>query len=201
MNKILKIFAAISFIAILAGCQNDDYVNLSSEKSVSQSIEGTENNQTSSKEWDKTSEIVVYVSGAVKKPGVYRLCTGDRIYQAIESAGGMTSKAKKDCLNLADFLEDAQKIYVMSKREYKNSDTSEIQESNGDNENKGAFVNINTAGKEQLVTLPGIGETKAAAIIAYREENGSFLNVEDIKKVSGIGDATFSNIQSLITIK
>lgn len=198
MKNIIKIFAAISLIAIMSGCQNDDYVELSSDVSVTLPVESKESAQKESKHQDGASEIVVYVSGAVKKPGVYRLNAGDRIYQAIDLAGGMTSKAKKDCLNLADFLEDTQKIYVMSKKEYKNLNSKEIK---AENENNGDLVNINTAGKEQLISLPGIGETRAQAIIAYREEKGNFLEVEDIKNVSGIGDATFSNIQSLITVR
>ena len=121
-------------------------------------------------------------------------------------AGGMTKNAKKEALNLAETVVDSQNIHVMSKREYKRSVSknsfqkdSEISEARNDS-GKSGLIDINTATKETLTTLPGVGESKAAAIITYREENGQFSTIEDIKKVSGIGDATYDNLKDLITV-
>lgn len=185
----------------ITGCKENTEVSLSGEEAVSVS----DQKETIEEEVVKTAEsnkVVVYVNGAVKRPGVYTLKQGDRIYQAVDMAGGMTSKAQKDALNLAETVIDAQNIYIMTKKEYQNrkaenSNVHDEQESSAITD----LVNINSADAEGLTKLPGIGQSKAAAIIAYREENGSFSSKEDIKKVSGIGDATYANIEDLITIK
>ena len=117
-------------------------------------------------------------------------------------AGGLTKKAKQDLLNLAETVIDGQKIHVMSKKEYKRQNSVDDEDTKDGSSNDGSddLVNINTASESQLTKLPGIGPSKAAAIVAYREENGMFSSVENIKNVSGIGDATFSNIESMITV-
>ena len=196
-NKILK-FAVIIVMCIgLMACKKDDDL-----------IELTQNRQdvTTVEKNQETEQIVVYINGQVKKPGVYKLSKNSRLYQVVDMAGGMTKNAKKEALNLAETVVDSQNIHVMSKREYKRSASknsfqkdSEISEAKNDS-GKSGLIDINTATKETLTTLPGVGESKAAAIITYREENGQFSTIEDIKKVSGIGDATYDNLKDLITV-
>ena len=111
----------------------------------------------------------------------------------------MTKKAQKEYLNLAETVYDGQQIHILSKKEYKKSqeqDTDIVQNTDSDN----ALININTATPEELQSLSGVGETRAKAIIEYREKNGKFQTIEDIKNVSGIGDSTFENIQNDITV-
>lgn len=146
-----------------------------------------------------SEEIYVDVSGEVKNEGVYCVKSGSRLYQVIEKAGGFTKKAERQMLNLAETVCDGQKIQVLSKKQYKEqnaklSDDTRIQSTEND------LLDINTATAEQLTDLPGIGSTKAKAIVSYREEKGKFSSIEDLKNVSGIGDATFANIKSMITI-
>lgn len=213
MNKklIFKITVIMLMCFSVTACRKETDVSLSESTSMA-SLEQNESGQSDGVGNDKSYKVVVYVNGAVKRPGVYTLNEGDRIYQAIDMAGGMTSKAQKDAINLAETVTDAENIYVMTKREYKKSqaedlDGAEKQEKNSStadgrgNDANVELVNINTAGKEQLTTLPGVGDSKAAAIITYREENGSFSSKEDIKKVTGIGDATYANIEDMITIE
>ncbi|MGN0202913.1 MAG: helix-hairpin-helix domain-containing protein [Coprococcus sp.] len=137
-------------------------------------------------------KIYVYVCGKVNEPDVYELEPGARLFEAIEAAGGVCKEADLDRLNLADILEDGEKIYVPAEGE-----TVESSEDTEDKSSDGR-VNINTATVEQLQTLPGIGEAKANAIIAYRDANGAFASVEELREVPGIKDGIFGQIQSLI---
>lgn len=163
---------------------------------------GTVSGENTDWSQENSACIYVHISGAVKNPGVYSVAEGTRLYQVIGMAGGLTKKAKQDLLNLAETVIDGQKIHVMSKKEYKrqNSVDDEDTKDGSSNDESDDLVNINTASESQLTKLPGIGPSKATAIVAYREENGMFSSVENIKNVSGIGDATFSNIESMITV-
>lgn len=194
-KAIFRIIVIVCVCFLFAACEKEDVsVELSGE------AEHKEQKITGSKNENKGQDcIVVYVNGAVKHPGVYTMHPGDRIYQAVDMAGGMTSDARKDALNLAETIADAQNIHIMTKSEYRKGHKNNIRKQSGDTDTK--LVNINTADKEQLTILPGIGEAKAEAVIAYREEKGFFSSKEDIKKVSGIGEATYTNIKDLITIE
>ena len=139
-----------------------------------------------------TGKVIVHVAGAVVNPGVYTL-TGDvRVIDAIEAAGGMTDEADGDALNLAAPIEDGQKITVYTTAQTAGSGT-------GTGSNTG-LININTASQDELETLPGIGEVIAGNIIDYREDNGSFSSIEEIKNVNRIGDKLYEQIKDLITI-
>lgn len=142
-------------------------------------------------------EIYVYVCGCVANPGVYGSFEDMRIYQAIDMAGGMTAEADHNYLNMAEFLKDGQKIYVPSMSE----NLSVMTVMNGNSGSGGSMLNINTAGRDQLMTLPGIGESRADDIISYRSSNGLFKSIEDIKNVSGIKEAAFARIRELIVVK
>lgn len=137
-------------------------------------------------------EIMVYVCGAVKTPGVYSLTEKDRVVDAITLAGGVTEQAAEEYLNLAAYLQDGQKLYVPTVDEVRLWDAEEEKKN---------LVNINTADVEGLCTLPGIGESKARDIITYREKQGSFEQVEDIMKVPGIKEYLFLKIEDYITIE
>ena len=186
------------------------------------------------------SVVVVYVCGAVNNSGVYELSSGDRIADAIDAAGGFSTEAATEYLNLAMVVSDGMKIQVpttdeieeLEKAEAQSSSNNQVdgsadtsfvvtgdgkpvdtnkQNSEADNtsalsscdnasDSSNVLVNINTAGVDELCTLSGIGKSRADAIIAYRNENGPFKSIEDIKKVSGIKDKVFEQIKDSITV-
>ena len=147
---------------------------------------------------EKTN-ICVYVCGQIVNPGVYSLPEGSRVCDVFALAGGFTEGAATDYWNQARVLTDGEMIYVPTTEEVKDRpfDSSGTSQSDSDSSGK---VNINTASKEELMTLPGIGEAKALAIIAYRQENGSFSSLEEIMEVGGIGDGVFSKMKDYIEI-
>ena len=148
----------------------------------------------------ETGEIFVDIDGAVNKPGVYKVSEGTRLFQVIELAGGLTDGASTQSLNRAEAVYDGQKITVYS------SDTEGYSQDDTDGGVPaekgitGGKVNINTADSVTLQTIPGIGPSKAARIIEYRESQGRFKKIDDIKNVTGIGDMTFENIKGYITV-
>ena len=143
--------------------------------------------------------IYVHITGAVKKPGVYVFDKPPRVVEVVEEAGGFTKDAVKSEVNQAELVEDGVQIVIASKRERKTSDAGESggrgEPSAGD-----SLLDINTATKEELMTLTGIGESKAVSIITYRETNGKFRKIEDIKKITGIKDGIFEKIKSRIKV-
>ena len=162
------------------------------------------------KEKEEVGNIVVHITGAVKNKGILRLPEGSRISDAIEAAGGETKEADLDSINLAYTLEDGQKIYIPSQENKENNeqkqyittesgDTTNIKE-NSKIEGENEKVNINTANQSELETLPGIGPSLASRIIEYREQNGKFNSIEELKNVKGIGDAKFEDLKNSATI-
>lgn len=141
----------------------------------------------------KKKTIFIQITGAIHKPGVYEVCEGERIFKVVEQAGGLLEEASFESINQAMMAEDGQVIHVLTKEEYQNVQEPDIQDSN-------SKVNINRASKEQLMTLPGIGEGKAAQIIEYRQEHGSFAKIEDIMKISGIKEHLFEKIKDAICV-
>lgn len=142
--------------------------------------------------------IAVHVCGAVASPGVYQLEAGVRVIQAIEAAGGACAGAMQDYLNLAEIVNDGDKIYVPTKEEVE----SGYVQLNTDTVNETVLcVNINTATKSELMQLPGIGESKADSIISYREEHGYFKSAEDIMLINGIKEAVYRRIKDYIKVK
>lgn len=160
---------------------------------------------------DKNKEIIVHITGAVKKNGIVKLKDGARIYDAIEMAGGSTDDADLSKINLAYVLEDGQKVYIpkIGEINQENAEEEYITFEYGNNKNiiqdynKGGNekVNINTANQTELETLPGIGTATAEKIIDYRNKNGKFSSVEDIQNVKGIGNAKYENIKESICVK
>lgn len=141
--------------------------------------------------------LSVYICGAVKHPDVYQLLEGARIKDAVEKAGGFSKKADKNVINLAEKVTDGQQIYIPEEGSIASSEQVQTIDNNGNTSTK---IDLNTATKEQLMTLPGIGESKADAILAYREENGVFQTTEDLKKISGIKDGVFQKLKDLIIV-
>ena len=150
------------------------------------------------KEEVKTSkEIVVDIKGEVNKPGTYRLDDDKRLVDLITLAGGLTSRANTNEINLSEKLTDEMLIIIPSL----NSDTKEeVITKPVIKEKKDNKVSINNGTLEQLMTIKGIGESKARSIIEYREKNGRFVSIEDITKVSGIGLSTFEKIKDYIKV-
>jgi competence protein ComEA len=138
---------------------------------------------------NQDKEETVYVSGAVQKPGVFKIAAGSRILDAINIAGGFTSVADSSKLNLAKKIQDGIEINVP---EQQSKETGELKSS--------GKVNINTASQSELDSLPGIGPTLAERIIKYRTDKGAFQQLDDLKKVSGIGTSKFNKLKDRITI-
>ncbi len=146
---------------------------------------------------EETDIIYVQVSGAVNHPGVYEMPLGSRVFQALELAGGMTQEAQEKSINQAQTLEDGQMIWVPTVEEAA-ALPEQQPESLAKDDGK---VNLNTATKEELQTLPGIGEAKAQSIVAWREEHGSFTQIEDIMKIEGIKEGVFSKIKDSVKVQ
>ena len=144
--------------------------------------------------------IKVFVCGAVLHAGVYSVPAGSRLGEAIELAGGMSADADPDYLNQARVLTDGEQIRVPTKAETEGMQAPAMQTAADGGGSSGGKVNINTADIEELQTLSGIGETRALAIISYRETNGAFERIEDIMNVSGIKTALFNTIKDDITV-
>lgn len=166
--------------------------------------ENTENTETVEEEEDY--KIVIHITGEVNNEGIIEIKEGGRISDAIEEAGGLTKEADLERVNLAYELEDGQKIYIPNKKdkdieEYVTEGVDDIVLPDELSKARDGLVNINKASSEELQELDGIGEALAENIIAYRENNGKFKNIEDIKNVSGIGDSKYEKIKDNIKIR
>ncbi|WP_285395113.1 helix-hairpin-helix domain-containing protein [Lysinibacillus sp. fls2-241-R2A-57] len=152
-------------------------------------------------------QVFVDIKGAVMYPGVYELQPDQRIIDVVQLAGGYTQDADTQLINHAQKVQDEMVIYIPVKGEKLDEITSNILTmptsgtSQGDNGMKDQKVNLNKADEATLTTLTGIGPSKAQSIISYREENGDFKTIEDLKKVSGIGEKTFEKLKDFITVK
>lgn len=155
-----------------------------------------ETTNTTEQEW------YVDVKGAVKKAGMYRITQGMRLMDVIDLAGGFTPEADQNQVNFSKLLTDQEIIYVPKVGETIPAIDEVSQGKSNTTKGSGTAekININTADLTELQQLTGIGEKKAADIIKYREENGSFRAVEDLTKVSGIGEKTLENLKDSITI-
>lgn len=191
----------VMMAGILSACGEKGVLLVEGTSESSAEDETTEQVDASSQP-ESTSVILVHICGAVLAPGVYELEAGSRIYQLIELAGGFTPDAAEGYLNLAGNLYDGQKIVVPTVTEAADDRYGQKEPAVGTGEPAvdDRLVNINTADKALLMTLPGIGEAKAAAIIARRTEHGEFRTKEEIMQVPGIKEAAYEKIKSLITV-
>lgn len=150
------------------------------------------------------AEIFVDVCGAVANPGVYEMDADSRVFQVIEAAGGFLPEAASASVNQAQPVSDGQQIYVPTQEEVEEGTMPAViqqTETAGDSDMAEGVVNINTADADILKSLSGIGDAKAQAILAYREEYGAFSTIEEIMQVPGIKESTFSAIKDKITVK
>lgn len=222
--KYILMFLCCFVFFIITSFYNGSNNEVSTKKEKKLSV--TEKSGGENKSITKT--VFVDVKGAVNAPGVYELEDGKRIIDAINLAGGLSENSNTININLSKKLTDEMYIIVYTKNEilnYKKNNTnnefscasnecvcpdtnnsacikqtSKSSTNNLDVKNTDSKVSINNASKEELMNLSGIGEAKANAIISYRQENGGFKSVDDIKNVSGIGDAVYEKIKNNITL-
>lgn len=206
MKKFIILTIQLSvLLCLLSGCgsKGETDILLSESTDMEQERNQGEDTENDSMRSDSTidtvgeskkEQIYVQVSGAVKYPGVYALEDGSRIFQAVELAGGVTESADISSLNQAEVLSDGQMVYIMEIGEVReeSSQTSEEQDD--------GKINLNTATETELKSLPGIGESKAKSILAWREANGGFSQIEDLMKVEGIKDGVFSKIKDSVKV-
>ena len=192
--------------------------NTDQNRKAETSAGSTDRTELSDASSEEAKTLVVHICGAVSAPGVYELPAGSRIIDAVEAGGGFLPEADEACCNLAEEIVDGCQIYIMTKSEscadgqtekkagIQTSPDSDMQttdrnvRSNSAPALENGLVNLNTADVAALMTLPGIGESRAKAIISYREQQGAFTKIEDIMKISGIKQAAFSKIKDKITV-
>ena len=190
-------------VIILVGWKIYDSSNFETEEE-SQIMDS---NIQESKTEDEEELVIVHVTGEVKKPGVVRVKEGSRVEDIVKAAGGLTENADISNINLAYVVEDGTKIRIPStddekQEEYITQSIGEgiiMQEENNNSNN--TIININTANETELEELPGIGASIAGRIIEYRNKNGKFKSIEDIKNVTGIGNSKFEKIKESIRVK
>ncbi|OBR91107.1 MULTISPECIES: helix-hairpin-helix domain-containing protein [Clostridium] len=200
-----KIVGSIVILIVFALFLIIGYVNSRPSSNTAVKSEEVFKDQDNAGEASKSKPykgITVYVNGEVKNPGVYKLKNDSRIQDIVKEAGGFTAAADTSKLNLAKKLKDEDYIYVDKKVE---NGTNKV-ESGGKGGSSGGVgqdgkVNINKASKEELKTIPGVGDVTAQKIIDYREKNGDFSSIEDLKKVGRIGDKTIEKIKDKIEVR
>lgn len=208
LNKKQKIIiiGVATFMVLFIGfyiinkTNNSEYIELETQEN--KLIE--DNTSISEEHSEKEEKIIIHVTGAVKKQGIVEVENGARISDVIDATGGITNEADLTKINLAYEVEDGQKIYVPNINDRTNieSITKEAGENVLEENNvKNSKVNINTASQTELETLSGIGPSTALKIINYREENGDFKKIDDIKNVPGIGESKFESLKENICVK
>lgn len=216
-KMIIFVFAIIIFIIGIYYffMRDEEYIQSYSDFDLLDKAEEDIKEEDGENEISKTDDkkkIIIYITGAVQNEGIYELDENSRIADGIEKAGGLTEEAYIKDLNLAYVLEDGMKIYVPKTSDdineiedntniYVSKENSNVSASkNTSSSTQNSKININTATQAELETLPGIGPSTATKIINYRKENGKFASIEDIKKVSGIGESKYAQIKDFIKI-
>ena len=186
-----KIFWMMVLLALcLVGCGKKAAVYDSAAEEIV--TEGT-TAEAADPEEETAASVWVYVCGEVRSPGVYELPEGSRITDAVEAAGGMTEGAAGTYLNLAETVSDGQKIEIPSVEMAQTLEEAAAEGTSG-------LVNLNRATEAELMTLSGIGESKAKEIIRYREAKGGFQKPEDLMNIPGIKEGVFNKIRDQITV-
>ena len=201
MNQTFRVFLVIAAaMSLLCGCgaRNNVYLEKNTgetgELCVTEALSATETEEPDGAKEEKT--CLVYVCGAVVAPGVYELDDGSRIYEAVELVGGFMEEAAEDALNLAESVTDGQMIRIPTEEE---QEAVGRQGAEADSAADGK-LDLNRADVAALMELPGIGQSKAEAIVGYREEHGSFSRTEDLMKVEGIKEGVFNKIKDRIKV-
>lgn len=218
-KKVRKICVLAAAFFLLAGCTRgkddglkeitggSEEVQQAEEPGTEGAEDGEKAHESEESPADSQTEsgkdtVFVYVCGAVNSPGVYQLDSDGRVFEAIGLAGGVTGEAAPEWINQARLVTDGERIYVPSRDEadaYGNGAAVPGTEAAGAAEGSGK-ININTAGKDELMELKGIGEAKAESILRYREEHGSFQSIEELMQIEGIKEGVFNKIKDDITI-
>ena len=209
--KLLKSVLLCTLIVVcICACGKDTARYISSEEKGSSELEESQTQETSTEhqQIDMKSEktlLYVYICGAVNVPGVYTLPEGSRICDLFEAANGLTQEAATDFWNQARVLVDGEMIYVPTTEELDEKQisgldgSSNLTNTTNANDTNGK-IDLNTASLEQLMEIPGIGESKAKAIINYREENGGFSSIEEVMNIEGIKEGVFSKMKEYIVV-
>lgn len=188
MRNIYNIAIGLIFcLVFLTGCGQEP-VQMTAKEDMESSIEPAEMVANTEAE---PEQIYVYVCGHVNEPGVYKLAGDARVCDALELAGGVSEEGNPEGLNQAERMEDGQTIYVPGIGEAIERQDAAVED---------GMININLAGKEELMTLPGIGESKAISIIQYREEQGMFQSIEGLMEIPGIKEKLFNKIKDKIKV-
>lgn len=181
-----------------------DVQQLTEQTSSSSSFMNEKSNKSNEISQAETEDqlVTVDVKGAVKKPGVYQLQSNSRVHDALEKAGGLTDEADLKSVNQAQKLSDEAVVYVAKVGENAVDVTTSAPASatSGTGQAKSALVNLNTATEADFQTISGIGQKRAQDIIAYREANGRFKSVDELKNVSGIGAKTLEKLKEYVTV-
>lgn len=157
-----------------------------------------DSNSTQSEHATSYQNIYADISGEVQKPGIYKVEEDTRLYQLIDKAGGLTNNADIDAINQAEIISDGQKIIIPTKQNSESeANTAFVDDTSGTSVKTSALININNATLEQLKELPGVGDSIASRIIEYRKEK-RFSKKEDLMNVKGIGEKTYSKMESMI---
>lgn len=199
-------------MCLISGCDDEEIIQLDDIKTSTEiETEVAIDNEEMAENDENSRPFVVFVTGEVNNPGVYELGEGSRVIDAIVAAGGYTNQADENYVNLASRIQDEEMLYIPSineVEEMKNGESTDLElkfkgnTSNKDEKSESSeLININKASKEELMTLPGIGESKAEKIISYREQNGGFNSTEDIMQISGIKDGMYNKIKDRICAK
>ena len=200
--KTLIIYIIITVLAFfITGCGSEELIITNSKEEIT--AEGSSVSEDDIQYTDETENesVCVYVCGAVVNEGVYYLDASARKEEALFAAGGYAEGAASGYINLAEKVKDGERIYFPFENEITESDMiSDNISSDKEINSESSKVNINTAGKEELMTLPGIGESKAQLIIDYRNENNGFDSIEELMNIDGIKEGIFNKIKDYVTV-
>ncbi len=186
----ITIILVLVIIILFQSFHNDKEIEINESNII-------EKKESKLKEED-IEKIIVDIKGEINKPGIYEMNNGNRIIDVITKAGGLTKNADTNSINLSEKIVDEMVIIIPT---LNINNTSELTDKKVINDlPKDKRISINTASIDELMTIKGIGTTKAKKIIEYRNKNGKFKKIEDIKKVSGIGNSTFEKIKNYIKI-
>lgn len=223
-KKFIKVLCFSCICLLAAACGEKENVYFQSETSVTEAQQNEETPVTDSTQISEenstqtepdtqsvqkvqSEKCFVYICGAVNTPGVYEVTQNARLYEVIEAAGGLTEDAAEESVNQAREIVDGEMVRILTQEEAAKDgleEAGERTETGVDGEaaqDSDGRIDLNLATAAELMTLSGIGQTKADSIIRYREKNGSFFSVEEIKQVEGIKEGVYNRIKDHIKVK